>query len=213
MVGETWDGCLRGWVCAACEVWRYPEPAEAYYDRIARRLPEGLRTLVAAGVTEGLIIPRGYKFTLKGLIGKAPYAWFSQRSTPKEPSPNWEYFIQVAEFVRLSYLAGTYGLKVTFEDQWMDLVLYRDSRLVVCYEVKERASQIEALAKGVRAYEAGVNFSQPDRGNDPLRKAKYLVRRRPDYFSLIAIGVRLEYRVSYPKGRAFALVRDVIPWG
>lgn len=213
MKGDDLTDYLREWVRAACDVWRYPEPGEAYYDRISRRLPEGLRTLVASGVTEGLIVPQGHKFTLKGLPRKGPYAWFSKRSTPKEPSPNWGYFVHVAEFVRLSHLADSQGLRVTFEDELMDLALYREGRLVVSCEVKERASQIEALARGVRVYEAGVNLSQADRGNDPLRKAKYLVRRKPDYFSLVAIGARLEYRVNYPRDRAFALMRDVIPWG
>jgi hypothetical protein len=94
----------------------------------------------------------------------------------------------------------------------MDLALYREDRLVVCCEVKERASQLQELVKGLRAYEKGINFSQPDRGNDPLRKAKYLVRRRPDYFSLVAIGARMEYHVRHQEGRTFELVRDVIPW-
>lgn len=166
-----------------------------------------------AGVKEGLIIPQGLKFTLKDLPqGKGPYAWFSRRSMPKEPSPNWEYFVQAAEFVRLSHIALSQGLTVTFEDQLMDLGLYRDGRLVVCCEVKERASQIQALASKLRAYREGVTLSQPDRGNDPLRKAKYLVRRRPQYLSLVAIGARLEYRVTYLDNRSFELSRDVIPW-
>lgn len=64
----------------------------------------------------------------------------------------------------------------------------------------------------LRAYEAGIPPSAPDRGNDPLRKAKYLVRRRPAYFCGVAIGVRLEYAVRYGGDRTFHLVRDVLPW-
>jgi hypothetical protein len=57
---------LRDWVQAACEAWQYPHPGEEYYDRISRRLPEGLRALVTIGVREGLIIPEGLTFTLRG---------------------------------------------------------------------------------------------------------------------------------------------------
>lgn len=206
------DNYLRGWVSAACEAWRYPEPEEEYYTRLARRLPQGLRTLLGVGIAEGIIIPQGPKFTLKGLPGKGPYAWFSKRSMPKEPSPNWEYFVQAAEFVRLTHIAASHGFMLTFEDQLMDLALYRERRLIVCCEVKERAGQIQDLLKHMRRYEEGIDLDQPDRGNDPLRKAKYLVRRRPDYLSLVSIGARLEYRVRYPEGRAFELTRDVIPW-
>ena len=86
---DEFDQCLRGWVRAACEAWRYPEPQEDYYTRLARRLPQGLRTLLGVGISSGIILPQGSKFSLKDLSGKGPYAWFSKRSTPKEPSPNW----------------------------------------------------------------------------------------------------------------------------
>jgi hypothetical protein len=88
----------------------------------------------------------------------------------------------------------------------------RFTRLLVCIEVKERAAQIQDLVKKVRAYEPAVNLSEADRGNDPLRKAKYLVRRKPAYFCGVAIGSRLEFSVRYPEGKAFELSRDVIPW-
>lgn len=194
-MAEEFREFVQGWARAACEGWRYPEPGDEYYDRVFRRLPEGLRALIAAGVREDLIIPQGVKFRLKNLpVGKGSYAWFTRRSTPKEPSPNWEYFVQVAEFVRLSHIAQSQGLTVTFEDHLMDLALYREGRLVVCCEVKERASQLQELVKGLRAYEKGIDFSQPD------------------YFSLVAIGARMEYHVRYQEGRTFELVRNVIPW-
>ncbi len=203
---QDMDKYIREWVRSACVAWRYGEPGPDYYERIVQRLPAGLRSLLAAGIEEGP------KFTLRGLTGKGPYAWFSKRSTPREPSPNWEYFVQAAEFVRLSRLAAAHGMTVTFEDQLMDLALYRDGRLVVCCEVKEKASQIQELLKDIKQYEQRRDLSQPDRGNDALRKAKYIVKRRPEYFALVAIGARLEYQVDYPPGKAFALHRDVIPW-
>ena len=93
----------------------------------------------------------------------------------------------------------------------MDLAVYDGQRLLVCVEVKERTAQLQDLVKRLRTYEAAVNLSEPDRGNDSLRKAKYLVRRRPMYFCGVAIGTRVEYSVRYPEGKAFELVRDVIP--
>jgi hypothetical protein len=211
-LGSRFDSWLREWVGVACDAWHYPEPDEAYYERLRRRVPEGLRALIALGVADGLVVPEGAKFTLRGLPGKGPYAWFSRRSTPKEPTPNWEYFVQAAEFVRLTRIAVPRGFVVTFEDQLMDLGLYRDGRLIVCCEVKERAGQIHGLVKRMQQYESGVDLSQRDRGNDPLRKAKYLVTRRPEYLALVGIGVRLEYKVAYSEDRGFRLARDVIPW-
>jgi hypothetical protein len=63
--------------------WGYPEPDQNYYERVGRRLPAGLRTLLAAGVEDGANIPAGPKFTVRGLPpGKGPYAWFSRRTAP-----------------------------------------------------------------------------------------------------------------------------------
>lgn len=44
---------------------------------------------------------------------------------------------------------------------------------------------------------AGSNPAAPDSGDDALRRAKYLVSYRPAFFTLSAIGVRLDYAVRY----------------
>jgi hypothetical protein len=115
--------------------------------------------------------------------------------------------------VRLSHGAAARGdLTVTFEDQLMDVGVYRGGRLVVYCEVKVVPSQLQRLVKELRAFEHGIDVSRPDRHEDPLRKAKYLLRHRPDYLALAAIGARFEYRVRYPEGGTFVLIPDVIPF-
>lgn len=207
------DDLFRQWVRAACDEWGYPEPDDTYYRDAFARLSPGLRTLLSAGLSEGLIIPNGRTFTLRGLTpGKGPYAWFSRYPQVRRPNPNWEYYVQVAEYVRLSRLTPATGLTVKFEDGLMDLALYHGDRLRVCVEVKERRTQLQRLLHRLRGHEGEVDLKAPDRGNDPLRKAKYLVKRRPEYLCGVALGARLEYRVDYPDDAAFRLVEDVIPW-
>ena len=204
---------LVAWTRAACAEWGWSEPGPPYYEGIAKRLPAGLRSILTEGIEQGLIIARGGTFTLKGLgSGKGPYSWFSRHNAARGPNPNWEYFVQAAEFVRLSRIAERRRLTVTFEDHLMDLALYDGGRLLVCVEVKERASQLEALVRQLRAYEPEVPSAAPDRGNDALRKAKYILRRRPAYFCGVALGLRLDYAVRYDEGRAFHLMRDISPW-
>lgn len=174
---------FREWVESACKDWDYPVPPLEYYNKVYKRLPKDIRLLLAQGLADGLIIPNGRMFTLRGLDpGKGPYNWFSRYISAKEPSPNWEYFVQVAEFVRLQPLAVSKGMSIAFEDDLMDLALYQDEKLVICCEVKERARQIQRLINEIMKYQPAVDFAVPDRGNDPLRKAKYIVKRRPDYF-------------------------------
>jgi hypothetical protein len=60
----------------------------------------------------------------------------------------------------------------------------------------------------------GFGLDDDDRGNDPLRKAKYLVRTdaRPLYFGLSAIGYRQLFRVEYQKDNRFALHQEEDPF-
>ena len=163
-------------------------------------------------MAEGIIIEEGYQFGLEGLSpGKGPYSWFS-RSTSQVPAVNWEYFPQVAEYVRLSRVAARHDLRLAFEDELMDLALYREDKLVVCCEVKEKSAQLGRLLQGIMTYESGIDWDAPDRGNDPLRKAKYLSEKRPEYFYLMSIGARREFAVSFPDGRAFELIETLIPY-
>ncbi|MBL7124577.1 MAG: hypothetical protein ISS51_00575 [Dehalococcoidales bacterium] len=210
---QEFDSYFRGWVRATCQKWGYPMPSDRYYAKVYERLPAGLRSLLGFGLNSGIIISKegGVAFTLKGLLDrKGPYHWFSHNRRLK-PAPNWEYFVQVAEYVRLYTIANAKSLLVTFEDDDMDIALYQDNRLIVYCEVKERLGQIQKLIKGIKGYQFAVDLSAPDRGNDPLRKAKYIVKRKPEYFVGVAIGARFEYKVIYLGERSFQLVKDIVP--
>ena len=206
------DRELRLWAKTACVDWAWTEPPESYYGAVVQRLPIGLRSILASGLESGLIVPQGWRFSLKDLApGKGPYRWFSKRRWEGGPHPNWEYFVQVAEFIRLHQLAGLHSLRLSFEDDLIDLTLYDSNNLLVAVEVKEHGRQLRRLIAGIRTYESGVDPRAPDRGHDGLRKAKYIVKHRPRFFCAVAVGTRLEYRVDYPKDRAFTLVDDFVP--
>jgi len=211
-VVQEFDRHFRNWVRVACEDWGYAMPPETYFAKVYERLPEGLRALLGLGLKSGLVISKGRTFTLRGLPSeKGPYNWFSHYAGAKEPAPNWEYFVHVTEFIRFHTIAAANRLSVTFEDDTMDIAVYQDNRLLIYCEVKEKVSQIQKLIKEIKAYQLGVDFASPDRGNDPLRKAKCIVQRKPEYFVGVAIGARFEYRVIYPEDKGFQLIRDVVP--
>ena len=79
-----------------------------------------------------------------------------------------------------------------------------------CIEVKEKADALKPLLDGMRRCGRGIDGDRDDRNDDPLRKAKYLVRRRPPYFSLVAIGCRLDFSVTYTE-HGFSLTEDLVP--
>jgi hypothetical protein len=210
---QLFDAQLTGWARLACEEWGFAFPPSEFFEKMTSRLPEGLRATIGFGLEQGLVIPQGYSFLVKGLgPGKGPYRWFSRFASEQRPNPNWEYYVQVAEFVRLSTALAGRGYELTFEDDLMDIGVYSAGQLAVCCEIKEKSSQATRLVNRMRSYQPGVDLSEPDRGNDPLRKAKYLVTKRPKYFYLVAIGARFEFAVSYPNAGAFELREDLLPF-
>ncbi|MCK4522306.1 MAG: hypothetical protein KAU20_07065 [Nanoarchaeota archaeon] len=201
------------WVKSACEEWKFPEPSQEYYSKIVNRLPYGLQSLLIQGIKDGLIILEGKNFFIQSKTNKkGPYNWFSKFSSKKEPAPNWEWFVHAAEFVRFSNIAKTNNLTVVFEDDLMDIALYKDKKLVICCEVKEKSDKLKELIKGIKTYQNDIDFIISDRGNDSLRKAKYIIKRRPEYFCGVAIGIHFEFKVTYPSIDSFKLTEDIIPW-
>lgn len=201
------------WVSLACQEWGFPEPANSFYERVYARLPEGVRYLLGQGLQEGTIIPQGHRFSLKGLAANSgPFSWFSRYSAAREPSPNWEYYPHVALYTQLYTPLTSRGLTLVFGDEYMDLAIYAGDRLLVYIEVKETAKKLHALMAGIKRYQTAIDLSAPDRGNDPLRKAKCIINARPDYFCGYAIGARFDYKVRYFSNNSFCLEADIIPW-
>ena len=209
----AFDQQVKLWASTACHEWGFAEPSEQFFAKFNERLPAGLLTTIGFGIDKGIVVPDGCTFRIKGLDKtKGPYNWFSRDNVKQRPNPNWEYYIQVAEYVRLSQAFKNGDYVLTFEDTLMDIGVYKDNKLLVCCEIKENSSQAKKLIAGMKAYESRIDLTTPDRGNDPLRKAKYIVRRRPLFFYVVAIGVRYEFSVSFPEGKAFELREDVIPF-
>jgi hypothetical protein len=212
MSTEHFDNLFSEWANLAAHEWGYPEPSDDFYSKFNRRIPEGIRSTLSRGLANGIIIPKGHKFTLAGLTEGKRYSWFSKFTSAKEPAPNWEYFVHVALYTKLFSYAEKNNLKLTFEDNLMDLALYNNKELVVCIEVKEAPSQIEKLLSQIRKYQDDVDYTVPDRGNDALRKAKYIISRKPEYFCLYSLGARLDFKIAYPDIKSFILEKDIVPW-
>ncbi len=93
----------------------------------------------------------------------------------------------------------------------MDIGIYERGTLQVCCEVKETSSKAQKLIRGIKGYETAATLPKEDRGNDELRKAKYISKLKSLYFYVVSIGRRYEFRVEYPKEMRFRLVEDFIP--
>jgi hypothetical protein len=202
---------FRRWLSTACEEFSCNMPGNEYFEEFSRRIPEGIQDWLGKGLSEEIILEEGFHFRLKGLAShKGPYTWFERRKD-SPPSPTWEYYVQVAEYVKLFRLCSRQGLTLGFEDGLMDITVYRDGSLLVCVEVKEKAAKLDELLEGLHQYEDGIDRSVDDRGNDPLRKAKYITMYKPPFVSFVAVGVKKDFRVRYSDGKEFQLTPDSLP--
>lgn len=184
-----------------------------FFKHLKKRLPEGLRSILGFGLITGIILTDGHTFNLQGLpFGKGPYKWFSNYKSLKSIGPNWEYYIQVSEYVRLRKSLDSNKWKLTFEDGLMDIGIYKKDKLIVFCEVKEKSLSTKRLINGIKKYSEQLFLPAEDRGNDPLRKTKYIIKHRPQFLYIVSIGDKLEYKVTYPNGRNFNLQEDMIPF-
>lgn len=209
---RVFDLHFRRWVASVCDAWLYERPNEAFYARVRTRLTDPVVEWVGYGIERGAIIEQGFVFNVAdNAPGKGPYQWFSRRKAATEPQCNWEYYVQAAFFARLWEPCRGASYTLTFEDALMDLAIRGQGKLLWCVEVKESAPQITRLLRALVIPGTAVNLEAPDRGNDPLRKAKYLVRHKPEFFSAVAIGSEHHFRVVYPREDSFQLIEDVPP--
>lgn len=209
---QLFDEQLTTWITSACGEWGFDTPADPVVGLVKQRLPSGIRSMIGLGIERGIVLPEGHTFRLKGLPdGKGPYRWLSRYNPERRPNPNWEYYVQVAEYVRLCLLTENRDFHLSFEDDLMDIGVYQDGQLIACCEVKETSPQAARLLSGIKRWQSGVDWTIPDRGNDSLRKAKYLLKRKPRYFYVVAIGTRHEFSVV-PTDGGFELHADLIPF-
>lgn len=216
---STFDLIFRELTERTCKEWGYPSPNDQFYKECFSRLPEGLRQTISYGFSKKFILDAGLSKTKSAAFRpnnipetKGPYSWFSKDNASKRPCPNWEYFIQIAEFIRLHEALRSKGYELRFEDSDMDIGIYQHGTLKVCCEIKEKSSKAQELIRGIKQFENADKLPAKDRGNDSLRKAKYISKLRPEYFYLVAIGRRFEFRVEYPEKMQFMLVEDIIPF-
>lgn len=192
---------------AAALAFGYEQPDAQVVAQWLARIPPGTAQWLGFGLRAGIVTPGHSEASFRlshAASNKGPYAWFSRNRGPGTPSPNWEYFFQVAEYVRIRSALPP-ELEVGFEDGLMDVSVRLAGTLVWYVEVKAHPSQVRPLLGALEALGPHVDLAQPDRGNDPLRKAKYLVMHRPPSLSLVGGEERRHFDVTYPEPTSFVL--------
>lgn len=156
----------------------------------SRHINEEEMQLIRKGFEMGILKIDGNLFTVNSDI-KRKYDAFTL---------NREYFTQFATLITL-ISKYKYPIKdCCFEYHLMDICVFKDRKPFIYVEVKVSWHQAEKLYKEIKEkYSKNVKkFEEvPDRGNDSLRKTKYIFKDRPKYFWIVTPNKKIAFVVEY----------------
>jgi hypothetical protein len=196
---------FKGWVRAVNKTKGYDASPDEVLDRLEKRMPEESLRQIGAAFINGWLQNEpepDRKYFVKESDREGPRGgqWMMGNVGEGRIDANLELHIQLADYGRLRTVAEQHGLAVWIEDQLMDITVYAGKKLLLYVENKATKQGALNLLKGMKEYgNSGFDLSDPDKGNDNLRKSKYLVRNQayPEYFGLSAIGYEKMFRVEY----------------
>ncbi len=85
-----------------------------------------------------------------------------------------------------------------FEYHLMDAVVFQENGSPYIYvEAKKSDNELQKLSDSVSEYSDNVVMDSKDRGNDPLRKCKYIVKDKPKYLWLVGPKYRLSFLIEH----------------
>ncbi len=155
-----------------------------------RSFPDKELELIKQGIEKGIIIVEGNKFILSPNPERRYDAFTLNR----------EYFTQFAAFVELIEKYGYAIENCQFEYHMMDICVFLNGKPFIYietkvsdYETKKLIDEIkEVYSKDLLKYQ-----NLPDRGNDPLRKAKYIFSDRSEFLKIITPNNSFSYSIGY----------------
>lgn len=153
-------------------------------------------------------------FQLKDAKRGGPYHWFTYSPMYQTIYANHEYFVQVAAYHDLifeynwpsEYIWFEFGEYANQVYLPIDIAIIEQKNNKIYIEVKETEYQIQNLIINVKQYGLkGVDLGSPDRGNDPLRKAKYIAAGRPPIFAFYSPHGFTTFGITYIDSHKFLM--------
>ena len=207
---------FRRWVAAHNVEKGFSSDPDEMLEVLSKRIPIDRQQQIGAALLNGWIETekepgRGYFVRESDRTGPRGGQFVLIHQGHGRVAPCWELFVQLADYGWLRSIAEYHGLNVQLEDRLMDLTVCDGDSLVLYVENKTSRADVDKLLPAFVEYgRSGFGLADADKGNDPLRKAKYLVRpgSHPPYMGISAIGFRELYSVVYGEGNTFKLRED-----
>ncbi len=199
---DRFEAELGRWVRAHARQHGTASTPDMVMDVLGQRIPEEIRFAIGSGFLHGsLATTKGY-YVGPPEPGKNPqYVLTVTRNPTKLSTPCWEMFVQLAEYARLHASCERRGLGLLLEYRLMDIVV-KDAGGVLAYlEIKVDRADARRLVDGVGAKGASGPPTAIKRNDDAAKKVGYILRERPRYFAVRAIGFSEVYEVLYDGDR------------
>jgi hypothetical protein len=200
---EIFRRAFTRWAAAHCQTTEFKAGPTPLLDTLNERIDEHTQRLIGSAFLNGWLeteqtAGRGHFVRETDRNDKGGGQYMVTHIGNSRVAPCWESYIQLADYARLRTVAEPRGLKVQLEYHLMDITVWAGENLILYVENKVTRNQAQSLLKKVHGYgDTGFNLDDPDKGNDPLRKAKYLVRDHPKYFVLSATGFQQLFLIEY----------------
>lgn len=173
---------FKGWINALNHTKGLYASPEEVLERLESRLQESVLRQIGAAFMNGWLTnepepDRRYFVRESDRKGPRGGQYTVIHAGGGRVDPCWELYLQLADYSRIRSVAERNGLTVRLEDRLMDITVYSGDNLLLYVENKVKKEDALRLLKRMREYgDAGFGIDDSDNGNDPLRKAKYLVR-------------------------------------
>lgn len=120
---------------------------------------------------------------------------------------NKEYITHIAIYSELVGSGQWHPENIKLEYEYLDLVIFEQGSPVIAVEVKRSEAEAAKLVKGLAAVDP-LNLPELDRGNDPIRKMKSLLKLKPKEFWVVSPEQRWKFELSFTNGAL-----ELIPLG
>jgi len=196
---------FKGWVRSHNQIKEFNTDPDEILGRLENKIPESNLRQIGAAFINGWLEnepeeDRRYFVRESDRPGLRGGQWMLEHAGSGNVNPCWELYVQMADYSRIRTVAEKHGMTTRLEDGLLDITVYAGNKMVLYVENKKEKSQALHLLDRMHKYgESGFSMDDPDKGNDPLRKSKYLIRGDafPEYFGLSAIDYEKMFQVEY----------------
>lgn len=109
---------------------------------------------------------------------------------------NREYITHLAIYGELITSGRWHASDIKLEHEYLDLVIFEQGSPAIAVEVKRSEAEAAKLVKGL-GYVDQLNLPEHDRGNDPIRKMKSLLKLQPKEFWVVSPERRWVFYVDH----------------